>query len=539
MPPLLTLTDRSLIGSLASPKPLAAWKVGPTIDLRAPVQTDSPPPPKPRPSPHEDWNGWLQALFPAYFTADFAAFHAEFWEWVWAMRRHARPAPFVGIWARGAGKSTNAEAACVAVAARSARRYGLYVCRTQDQADDHVQNVAALLESDEVGVRYPSLSNRAIGKFGASKGWRHNRLRTADGFTLDAVGLDRAVRGIKIEEQRPDFMVLDDLDNESDSPVTVGKNVRTLTRKVLQLGSDDVAVLAVQNLVHDESIFGRLAGVAASSADFLADRIVSGPHKALNGLAYERQGTRTIITGGEPTWPGLDRQACQQRVDRDGIDAFLAECQHEKQRPEGVAFPEWRREVHVCKPFSVPAEWPRWRCVDYGYGVPYCCLWLARSPAGTVYVYRETYRAGLLARDQAYEIRMLSAGERIRATFADPNSYWVTKHNGIVIQSPAADYAEMGIALTPANDNRRDGKRRWHELLAWTPAEAGRPMIPPQLQVFETCVNLIRTTPDLVKDADNPEDVDTTGEDHAYDAGRYGFLGINAPVAQKSKVKFG
>lgn len=530
MPPLLTLTERSLIGLLGSPKRSA------TSTLPPPPASSTEPRPDEFPT---DWRAWLRDLFPEYFTADFADFHADFWSWVWALERRVRPVPYVGIWPRDTGKSTSAEAACVAVAARGVRRYGLYVCRTQDQSDDHVQNVAALLESEQVDARYPALSDRLIGKFGASKGWRHNRLRTRDGFTLDAVGLDRAVRGIKIEEQRPDFMVLDDLDNENDSPVTVTKNVRTLTRKVLQLGSDDVAVLAVQNLVHDESVFGRLAGTASVGADFLADRTVSGPHKAINGLTYERRGTRTILTGGEPTWPaGLDLVAAQKRVDRDGIDAFLAECQHERQRPEGVAFPEWRREVHVCAPFKIPSEWPRWRMIDYGYGVPYCCLWAAQAPSGTLYVYRETYRAGLLARDQALEVRSLSAGERIRATFADP-SMWAERHNGIAIQSPAAGYAEMGVLLTPANNSRRDGVNRWHELLAWAPAEEGRPMLPPQVQVFDTCSNLIRILPDLVKDPHDPEDVDTTGEDHAYDAGRYGFLGISAPVARKVKASFG
>jgi hypothetical protein len=484
-----------------------------------------------------EWERWLRTMFPLYFSAPFAAFHAELWQWVWAIVRHLRPAPFVGIWPRGAGKSTDAECACVAIAARKTRRYGLYVCRSQDQADDHVGNVSALLESPAVGDRYTQLSDRLLGKFGASKGWRHNRLRTADGFTLDAVGLDRAVRGIKIEEQRPDFMILDDLDNESDSVATVGRNVRTLTRKVLQLGSDDVAVLAVQNLVHDESIFGRLAGVASERADFLADRVLSGPHKALNGMTYERQGIRTLITGGEPTWPGLDLHACQQRVDRDGIDAFLAECQHEKQRPEGVAFPEWRREVHVCQPFAIPAEWPRWCGIDYGYAVPYCCLWVARAPAGTLYVYRETYGTGKLAGDQALEIRLRSAGERIRAYFADP-SMWAERHNGIAIQSPAAGYAEMGVGLTRANNSRRDGIKRWHELLAWAPAEDGRPMLPPQLQIFETCSNLIRTLPDLVKDPHDPEDVDTTLEDHGFDAGKYVFLGLSMPSPHKVRVRF-
>ena len=41
--------------------------------------------------------------------------------------------------------------------------------------------------------------------------------------------------------------------------------------------------------------------------------------------------------------------------------------------------------------------------------------------------------------------------------------------------------------------------------------------------VFETCTNLIRTLPALIysEKAGQLEDVDTSGEDHAYDALRY------------------
>jgi hypothetical protein len=39
-------------------------------------------------------------------------------------------------------------------------------------------------------------------------------------------------------------------------------------------------------------------------------------------------------------------------------------------------------------------------------------------------------------------------------------------------------------------------------------------------------MNLIRTLPLLVLDEHNPEDVNTTQEDHAYDALRYGLTNI-------------
>jgi hypothetical protein len=46
----------------------------------------------------------------------------------------------------------------------------------------------------------------------------------------------------------------------------------------------------------------------------------------------------------------------------------------------------------------------------------------------------------------------------------------------------------------------------------------------PRLKIFSNCVNLIRTLPMLPIDRNNPEDVDTDAEDHAYDALRYGVM---------------
>lgn len=281
------------------------------------------------------WHEWLHALFPGYVAAGFAARHKAFWEWVWRVEAGSRPRPYVAIWPRGGGKSTSAELACVVLAARQARPYALYICETQDQADDHVQNIASLLESPEVERYYPTLAARMIGKFGNARGWRRNRLRSAGGFTIDALGLDTAARGIKLEENRPGLMILDDLDSETDTLATTEKKVRTLTRKLIPAGAPDLAILAVQNLVHENSIFSRLAD---GRADFMADRIVSGPYPAIEGLAYEQQGGRFVITGGMASWAGQSLERCQEMIDDMGLTAFLSESQHEVEPPAGGMF---------------------------------------------------------------------------------------------------------------------------------------------------------------------------------------------------------
>src|SRR5262245_19348488 len=146
--------------------------------LRTHLQARQPPPPEsPRcPLADDDWEAWLTTLFRRYFTdatgwlIPFAPHHAEFWQWVWAIRRGERPRPFIGIWARGGGKSTDVELSCVMMGALKTRKYALYVSGTQEQSDDHVQNIATMLESPEVARYYPQLASRMVGKYGASRG---------------------------------------------------------------------------------------------------------------------------------------------------------------------------------------------------------------------------------------------------------------------------------------------------------------------------------------------------------------------------------
>ena len=43
----------------------------------------------------------------------------------------------------------------------------------------------------------------------------------------------------------------------------------------------------------------------------------------------------------------------------------------------------------------------------------------------------------------------------------------------------------------------------------------------PRVRIMENCTNLVRTLPTLPLSKNNPEDVDTKADDHAYDALRY------------------
>ena len=503
----------------------------------------------------QEWDQWLLSLFPQYFRDQrtgqfipFASFHRDFWAWVWALEKGVRPPPFIAIWSRDAGKSTNAEMACVAVGARRVRRYVLYISSSQEQADDHVQNVGSLLESGPVALRYPVLASRKIGKYGSSLGWRRNRLRTAAGLTVDALGLDTASRGVKIDEDRPGLIIFDDIDDDRDSAGAVEKKIRALTRRILPAGSLDLAVLGVQNLVHIDSIFARLAD---GRADFLINRIMSGPFPALRNLTYEQSEGKTRLTQGEPTWEGLNLERCQEIVSDIGFAAFMAEHQHEKQYLHGRMFADvWHESIHVIEPFPIPQGWKGgWyvdRGFDWGSSAPFATLWFAEAngetitlpgsearswPKGTLFVIAEDYgwngkpNEGLRLTNVAMAQRVLAKEKamnmsgQIKPGPADDMIYDVIDGKSI-----ATEMAGVGVRWERATKGPGSRVTGWKMIYDRLVAGTKTPMENPGLFIFSTCPQLIRTLPGLPRDPKDPDDVDSASEDHLADTLRYRLL---------------
>jgi predicted phage terminase large subunit-like protein len=308
-----------------------------------------------RPLP-PDPMAWLLGTFPTYFQnargepVPLAPHHEEFWRWLWGLRPGEAQPPFISIWARGGGKSTSIELGAAVVCYFGLRRYGLYICSTQKQADDHVANVATLLEA--LGVE------RAVNRYGFSRGWSINRLRTAEGSTLDAIGLDAAARGVRIDYARPDIHFLDELDEQLDSAATIEKKIDILTRSILPTGDAALSVVGVQNIPNTDGVFAQLTD---GRAEFLMGRYVSGPHPAMVELPEQdwyvtepdpMSGLpRFRIVGGRPVWAGQDRAACEKLLNDIGPRAFEIECLHRIGRLAGKVF---RREW-----FEIVDDWPR------------------------------------------------------------------------------------------------------------------------------------------------------------------------------------
>lgn len=278
---------------------------------------------------------WLRTLFPHTYTQPLAPFHVEFWERVWRMTPERSATEFY-IWPRGYSKTTNIERAVIALAARGFR-YILYVKETQEQAEDSVRNIGAVLGSPEVAAYYPRLADRAVNRYGQSKGWRRDRLSTSSGVVVDAAGLDTSIRGLLNEGARPDVIVFDDLDGKHDTLRTTERKIATMVSDIVPAGAPTRAVIGLQNIINPHGIFTRLADLCPEHpADFLMDRFVSGPYPAVYDLEYAQQGVnehgRPVyrILNGESSWPQARPLAMlEAELNQMGPTAFVEEKQNE------------------------------------------------------------------------------------------------------------------------------------------------------------------------------------------------------------------
>lgn len=221
---------------------------------------------------------------------------------------------------------------------------------------------------------------------------------------------------------------------------------------------------------------------------------------------------------------------------------------------EGQYFAEWNYDMHVVPPFTIPPTWPRFRSIDpSGREGITSCHWYTVNSDGVVYVYREYYwnakeidkngneKGGRDYDQHARAIAEMSKERNDHEGPVDQESY-----NYSVIDTAAfakAGYSETAAeiyeregvgGLIPAAKERVIGWNAVHTYLRYI-KDPGSPSgyTQPKLQVFSTCVNMIRTIPLLLHDDKHPEDVNSKGEDHAADELRYLLRTLREAKADK------
>lgn len=235
---------------------------------------------------------------------------------------------------------------------------------------------------------------------------------------------------------------------------------------------------------------------------------------------------------------------CNEFLSKDDIDMFEDMKRTDPERykvaglgewgiAEGQFFKQWRADLHIVEPFSIPKNWLRFRSMDWGSARPYACHWWAVDYDGNLWCYRELYGwggkpnvgTGETAKQVGEKIAALESREENVSYGVLDNACWAA--TGVTGPTIAE---ELNIELNKkhlvtfgrSSKGRIEGANALKQRLVGNQLADGS--YKPAIYFFSNCIHLIRTLPMLAHDKKKPEKYDTEGEDHAVDSVVYACL---------------
>ncbi len=230
----------------------------------------------------------------------------------------------------------------------------------------------------------------------------------------------------------------------------------------------------------------------------------------------------------------------------------------------------WRKETHVLPRFPIPSHWRIDRALDWGSTHPCSVGWFAEAngeeieiefedgstatfcpPKGTLIQIAEAYRTEKFGTNKglresahkiaqivvAKEIQMLEEGWIEKQPWPGPADNQINNVIETSTDTIAIMMAKQGVRWEDsdkAKGSRKIGLQLMRDRLE---AAMNNRTEDPWLLFMDNCRASIATLPTLPRDDDEPDDVDTDAEDHAYDMVRYRVLKGSSRAARSIKVK--
>ena len=195
--------------------------------------------------------------------------------------------------------------------------------------------------------------------------------------------------------------------------------------------------------------------------------------------------------------------------------------------------------------------WKYGLALDHGSAAPCLCYILARSPGAEGPDGRFYPRDSIILMDEIAFVDGANLNTGLQMTVPDMAraikercAAWGIPAQGVADDatfsqhgsgagSLADEYRRCGVTIQPAK--KQDRLSGW-EAMRRLMADAGTPDVP-GLYVSERCWYFLATVPTLPRDPKRPEDLDTTGPDHAADAVRYGITAeLNVSTFKRQKI---
>jgi phage terminase large subunit len=195
---------------------------------------------------------------------------------------------------------------------------------------------------------------------------------------------------------------------------------------------------------------------------------------------------------------------------------------------EGSFFSEWQAHLHVCKPFTIPRDWPVFRAMDWGFKLPGAIVWFAVDPDDNMYAIRELTFQRKTDREVARMVREIETqmgywkGRKSMLIGPADTQLW-EKRGEDDTKSKAEVFWENGVPWFPASKRDAEASRVSNaQLLSKRLADHSNGTTTPGIVFFDTCKNCIRTIPAVQTDVNDPECPADVQSDHWLDAVLYG-----------------
>lgn len=232
---------------------------------------------------------------------------------------------------RGSAKSTIITTAYVlwAILGVQQKKYIVISAQTDAKGRQHLQNIKNELENN-------ILLQQDLGPFKEEK----DSIGNATGLTLKKLGVkiivtsvEQSIRGMRNNQYRPDLIIVDDIEDMNSVKTREGRDkaFNWLTGELIPAGNTKTRVIAVGNLLHEDSVLKRLQ-----------EKIENNEMTHMKGIYREYP---IIDADGNPLWPG-------KYPTKESIDA-----EHEKTMNEVAWHREYLLQIISSEEQVVHLDW--------------------------------------------------------------------------------------------------------------------------------------------------------------------------------------
>jgi phage terminase large subunit-like protein len=204
-----------------------------------------------------DFAAWAKFYFPKFCDADFADFHLEFVNEVVANER----CYCVRALAREHAKSVVSGLFLpLFLMANNKMKNMILISNSEDKAIDLLTPLKIALESNQ----------RLLNDYGEQVGWQWEKGKfvTKNGISFRALGAGQSPRGSRNEEARPDYIVIDDIDTDTESrnQRRIDEKYEWIERALIPAMSlcGTARLVAVGNIISKESCIVKMSRFATS-----------------------------------------------------------------------------------------------------------------------------------------------------------------------------------------------------------------------------------------------------------------------------------